>query len=102
MTRLDDKICYYFVEDAEGFGEGWRDGGGGTCGGVGCWWVGFVCGCADDAGEVFLGGVRVRVGDVGVDWGAGAVEEGAQFFGEVEGGFVSARAGAGFHVGCVG
>lgn len=60
--------------------------------------MGFVCGCADDAGEVFLGGVWVWVGDIRVDWGASAVEEGAQFFGEVEGGFVSACAGARFHV----
>lgn len=60
----------------------------------------FVCRGGDDRREVLLRGDWMRVGDVGVDWGAGAVEEGAEFFGEVEGGFVSACAGAGFH--CLG
>lgn len=40
MAGLDDEVGYYFVENAEGFGEGWGDAAG--CGVVGCGWVGFV------------------------------------------------------------
>lgn len=97
MARLNDEVGDYLVEHAQGFGEWGGDGGRG--GVIGCRRVCLVRVGAGDRGEIFFrGSIRERVGDVRVDGCAGAVEEGAKFVGEVETRFVSAGAGARFHL----